>query len=330
MPLVKVIIMLLALMLITGGYVLAAPMSIKFTHSDGQDSIKGKASDYFKRLVEQRTNNRILIKIDPDSAVSTQHLLEALKDNSIQMAAPEISESYSINPQLRLFDLPFLFNDSEHLHKVIDTEIGTKLLKSASQDGLIALSFWDNGFRQLTANQPVIRPQQVEGLKFRVKESEVFKGQLVRLGAETQTISEMQLYTALDEKKIDGQESTLATIYGQKLYQVQSNLTLSNHLFQGYIVVTNNHFWSQLPDDLKVIVKGAIRDAAEYTRDMATQINDEALTRINATATLKVDKLTQEEKTLWFEELKQLFPGPYKKNTEEFVRKAREELNKVE
>ncbi len=325
MPFVKVIMMLLALMLIAGGYVLAAPMSIKFSHSDGQDSIKGKASDYFKRLVEQRTDNRILIRIDPNSAVSTKHLLEALKDNSIQMAAPEISESYSINPQLRLFDLPFLFNDSEHLHKVLDTEVGTKLLENASQEGLIALSFWDNGFRQLTANRSLIRPQQVEGLKFLVNKSEVLKEQLVRLGAKTQTIPQIQLYTALNEKKIDGQENTLATIYDQKFYQVQSNLTLSNHIFQGYMVVTNIRFWSQLPEDLKVIIKGAIKDAAEYTRDMAAQINDEALTKLNATAMLRIDKLSQEEKTLWFKELKQLYPGPYKKITKELVRKAREE-----
>lgn len=318
-------VLLLALLFLTAGLSMAETASIKFSHVSGAESPTGKATEYFKRLVEQRSNQRIHVEIDHNGTANSDAPLEALKSNAIQMAAPDISVFYPVSPQLRLFELPFLFKDSEHLHRVIDGEIGATLLESVAQGGLVALSFWDNGFRQLTTNRLLSRPQQLEGLRFPILKSEVLTAQLKALGAQLEDISSSQLFSALADKRIDGQENTLARIYSQKLHQVQSNLTITDHSVRGFLVATNERFWTQLPDELKVIIKGAIKDAAEYTRDMARQANDDALKKIEATALMQIHRLTREEKELWAETFEEISPESYKRISGNLVQKAREE-----
>ena len=133
-----------------------------------------------------------------------------------------------------------------------------------------------------------------------------------------------QLYNALEEKKIDGQENTLSIIDNLKLHHVQSDLTISNHSYTGFLVVTNKRFWVQLPEDLKVIVKGAIKSAAEYTRDMAAQISADALKNIDATSSIEIHLLSPEERRLWAKQLEEINPEPYNRISADLLHKARE------
>lgn len=310
----KTIINLLAITLLTVGPTMAGPVTIRFSHMVSQETPKGKASNYFKRLVEQRSNNRILVKIYPDGSLFDDHdALTELRHNVIQMAAPDLSGLFDIAPQLQLFDLPFMFNDLDQLHRVIDGEVGARMLEDVSHNGLVALSFWDNGFKQLTANRRLARPQDISGLKFHTMSPGIFKEQLRKLGAKPQNVKFSKRYTALKEGAVDGQESTLVDFYRQKYYQVQSDLTISNHGYLGFMVLTNNIFWSQLPKDLKVIIQGAIQDATEYTREMAVQINNDALKKIRATGATRIHVLTAAEKELWRSKFKGLSSDHYHK-----------------
>lgn len=322
---VKTILLLLSLLLLTTGSALAVTVTIKLSPMVNRDTPKGKASDYFKRLVEQRSDHRIQVAITPEEDTAAAQPLEALRSNRIQMVVADIPDLYAFSSQLRLFELPFLFRDAEHLHRVIDGEVGARLIENVSQEGLVALSFWDDGFRQLTANRPLLRPEQLAGLRLHIPESAVFKRQLELFGAKPQTIPTGQLYAALETGEIDGQENSLIGIEEQRLHRVQSDLTLSNHRYRGSLVVTNQRFWTQLPDDLKVIIKGAIKDAAEYTREMAAQINSEALKKIEAAGVIKVHRLTPEVRDLWATKLQETYPEPYNRITEELLRKVRSE-----
>ncbi len=325
MPLVKTFITLLVMLLLVSSPALAEPITIKLSHVVGQDTPKGKASEYFKRLVEQRSNNRIRVEIYANGSLFNDwDVQEALESNAIQMAAPSYSKLSGINPKLQLFDLPFLFQNVGHLHSVIDGEIGTTLLKGASRNGLVALSFWDNGFKQLTANRRLADPQDATGLRFRIQGSDILKAQFDALGAVSQTIPFPLLHTALEENKIDGQENTLSNIYNKKLYQVQSNLTISNHGYLGYLVLTNKHFWSQLPKDLKVIIRGALKDATEYTREMAIKNNEDALLKIRSIGTMDIHVLTSVEREIWRNKLKAIYPRFANEIGEDLVRKAQE------
>jgi len=324
MPLIQITILSLTLLILAAGSSLAEPISINFSYPGVQNSPKRKACEYFKRLVEQRSNNRIKVSINPESTLNGQHSIEKLRSNFFQMAAPDISEFYALSPQLRLFEMPFIFNDLFHLHNVIDGEVGEQLLEMASQGDLIALSFWDNGFRQLTANQPLSRPEQAEGLRLHILGTDGFENQLLQLGARPQRGTKELLYTALKEKRLDGQENTLAIINELKLYQVQSNLTISNHSYTGFMVVTNKRFWSQLPEDLKVIVKGSIKSAADYTRDIAAQVDEESLEIIRTTSQIKIHRLTSKERKLWAARFQEIDSKSYRNISKELVRQAHE------
>ncbi len=324
MLLAKIFILLLPLTLLAASLSLADPVTIKFSHADSRLSPKGKASEYLKRLVEQRSNNRIRVEIYPNGSLfDDRDALEALKFNAIQMTAPSLTRLSVSNPQLLLFDLPFLFQNVEQLHAVIDGTIGRRMLEASSRNGLIALSFWDKGFKQFTANRRLFLPRDAVGLTFRSGESSVVREQFRTLDAIPQTVPLPQLYSSLEKGETDGQENTLGDIYNRGLYQVQSNLTISNHGYLGYMVLTNDNFWGQLPKDLKVIIQGAIKDAAEYTREMATQLNNDALKKIRATGRIKIHRLTPEERKTWENRLDKIYPAFYEKIGEKLVRKAR-------
>ncbi len=326
---VKTVLLTLTLLLLFIGSSFAQPIIIKFSHVVGQNTPKGKAGEYFKRLVEQRSNGRIRVEVYANGTLFDDwDVQEALKTNVIQMAAPSYSKLSGVNPQLQLFGLPFLFKDAEHLHSVVDGKIGTELLKSASKNGLVALAFWDNGFKQLTANRKLTNPHDAAGLRFRIEGSNVLTAQYEALGATSLTIPFPMLYTALEKKEIDGQENTLSNIYNQELYRVQSDLTLSNHGYLGYLVLTNNSFWSQLPEDLKVIVQGAIKDATEYIREMAIKLNDDALLKLRSTGIVKVQVLTSAEREIWRTKLRGLYPDFYNEIGADLIHKVQEAQTK--
>ena len=325
----KTVLLTLLLLLLVVGSGLAEPIIIKFSHVVGQNTPKGKASEYLKRLIEQRSNDRIKVEIYADGALFDDWAVqEALTKNVVQMAAPSFSKLSGVNPQLQLFGLPFLFEDIEHLHRVVDGDIGTELLKSSSRNGLFALAFWDNGFKQLTANQKLINPQDAAGLRFRIEGSKVLQAQYAALDATSRTIPFPMLYTALAKNEVDGQENTLSNIYNEELYRVQSDLTISNHGYLGYLVLTNDSFWSQLPEDLKVIVRGALKDATEYIREMAVKLNNDALQEIRATDAMKIHVLTSTEKEIWRTKLKGIYTDLHNQISEDLIHKVQEARTK--
>ncbi len=314
MLLAKIVTLALTLSLFAVSATLAEPVSIKFSQIENRNTPRGKASEYFKRLVEQRSNKRIKVEFyAANGLLDESKELDELKSNWIQMSAPSWTRLTDINPQLLLFDLPFLFADTEHLHRVLDGTIGKEILAKTSREGLVALAFWDNGSKQLTANRPLILPQDAAGLKFGLTGSEVDREQFRILGASGQVTPLEQRYETLKKGEIDGQESTLSDVYNQELYRVQSNLTLSNHGYLGYLVMTNSHFWDQLPKDLKVIILGAIRDAGEYSRELAVQLHNDTLEKIRSTRTIRVRQLTATEKELWKNRLQHIYPAFYGK-----------------
>lgn len=237
------ILLLLTALLLAATPATATELRIRFSHVVRPETPKGKASQYFKRLVEQRSGNRVLIEIFPEGRLANDHeVLQELRANRIQMAAPSLSKLTSFDPQLQLFDLPFLFQNDAHLRRVVDGEVGRSLLAGASREGLVALGFWDNGFKQLTANRPLLRPEDVTGLRMRIEGSNVQKTQFAQLGAATRTLPFPELHEALANGTVDGQENSLSNIYSQRLYEVQTDLTISNHAYSEYLVLTSKSF----------------------------------------------------------------------------------------
>jgi len=302
---------------LSASMLLAADYVIKFSHVVSPNTPKGKAADYFAKRVEELSNGRIKVEVYPNAQLGKDKvILRKMKFNTVQMAAPSFSKFTGLVPQLGLFDLPFLFKSEQHLHKVLDGEVGQKLLDMVTKKGYVALAYWDNGFKQLTdSKRPLIKPEDCKGLKFRVMSSKVLIEQFKALGAIPVVLPFSEVYSALQQGVVDGQENTISNIYTKKFYEVQKYMTMSNHGYLGYMVVMSKKFWNKLPDDLKAVVKKAIREATTKERIWAKELNEQQLNEIKKyaqeTGKLRIDYLTPEQRELWEKKLRSIYPKFY-------------------
>lgn len=285
--------------------VLGADFELKFSHVVSPNTPKGKAADFFEKRLEQLSNGRIDVQVYPSKQLyNDKQVLKALRLNSVQMAAPSFSKFGKIVPQLALFDLPFLFRDINHLHKVQDSAVGAKLKAMVTAKGYVALDFWDNHFKQLSSSKKaLIEPKDAKGQKFRIMSSKVLEAQFKAVGANPQMMPFSEVYAALQQGVIDGQENTNSNIYTKKFHEVQTDLSVTNHGYLGYLVVMSKKFWNSLPSDLQADVKQAMKEATAKEREYAEELNDSQFAKIeeyaNKTGKLKIHKLTKAQIQKW-------------------------------
>ena len=277
------------------------PIIIKFSHVVTPDTPKGKAADHFKQLAEERTKGRVKVEVYPNSQLyKDKEELEALQLGSVQMLAPSLAKFGPLGErEFEAFDLPYLFASYEELHKVTEGPIGVALLKRLEPKGIVGLAYWDNGFKAMTANKPLIKPEDLKGLKMRIQSSKVLDAQMRALGAIPQVMAFSEVYQALQTGVVDGTENTISNIYTQKMYEVQKFLTVSDHGYIGYAVIVNKKFWDGLPPDLRSTLEGAMKDATSYGNHIAKQENDDALEAIKKSGKTQILTLTPQQKLAW-------------------------------
>jgi C4-dicarboxylate-binding protein DctP len=256
-----------------------APIVIKFSHVVAPNTPKGKGSEKFKELAEKYTNGKVKIEVYPNSTLyKDKEELEALQLGAVQMLAPSNSKFGPIGiKDFEVFDLPFLLPSLASLRKVTEGPIGKKMLALLDAKGMIGLAYWDNGFKQMSANKPLHMPADYKGLKFRIQSSKVLEAQFRLLGATPQVMAFSEVYQALQTGVVDGQENTPANMYTQKMDEVQKYTTLTNHGYIGYVVVVNKKFWEGLPADIRGQLEKAMAEATTYANTISAQENDDAL-----------------------------------------------------
>src|SRR5262252_8346072 len=242
------------------------PIVIKFSHVVAADTPKGKAADKFKELAEKYADGKAKVEVYPNSTLyKDKEELEALQLGAVQMLAPSNSKFGPIGiREFEVFDLPYILPDLKTLRKVTDGPLGARLLKLLDAKGMTGLAYWDNGFKQMTANKKVVQPSDFKGLKFRIQSSKVLEAQFRALGAIPQVMAFSEVYQALQTGVVDGQENTWSNIFTQKFYEVQKYATVTNHGYIGYVVVVNKKFWDGLPADIRGQLEKAMADATAF------------------------------------------------------------------
>ncbi|MBN2643886.1 MAG: TRAP transporter substrate-binding protein [Desulfuromonadaceae bacterium] len=292
--------------------VLAGPIVLKFSHVVAVDTPKGQAAEYFKKLVEERSHGEIKVEVYPNSSLFNDNdVMVPLMTNSVQMAAPSFSKFTKFAPQVQLFDLPFLFNDVDHLHKVCTGEVGQKILDLVGTKGLVGLGYWDSGFKQLSANKPLLNPEDAAGVKFRIMSSKVLEEQFHAVGANPQVLPFSEVYSALQQGVVDACENPLSNFYTKKFYEVQKDLTMSNHGYLGYLVVTNKIFWNKLSDANKALIKTAMDEATVYGNGLALKMDEDYLQKVKESGKTAVHTLTPEQRKAWQDKMMTIYPKFY-------------------
>lgn len=278
---------------------------IKFSHVTNTDKHpKGIAASLLEKRVNEEMNGKACMQVYPNSTLyDDKKVLEAMLNGDVQLAAPSLSKFEKFTKKFRIFDLPFLFKDINAVDKFQNSKDGEKLKNSMKRRGLIGLAFWHNGMKQMSANKPLIKPEDAKGLKFRVQASDVLVAQFEQLGANPQKMSFKEVYGGLQTKVIDGQENTWSNIYGKKFFEVQDGITETNHGILDYLVVTSRKWWEGLPGDVRKQLGTILKEVTEVRNAESTKVNNTNKENI-IKAGSKVRTLNNGQRQAWVDALK--------------------------
>ncbi|BBF84492.1 TRAP-type C4-dicarboxylate transport system, periplasmic component [Aquitalea magnusonii] len=276
----------------------AGEIVIKFSHVVSPDTPKGKAAEYFKKLAEERTHGKVKVQVYPNSQLyKDKEELEALQLGAVQMLAPSLAKFGPLGvKEFEVFDLPYVFDNYDEVNKVMHGAIGKQLLGKLESKGIKGLAYWDNGFKNFSSNKPIRTPADLKGMKIRIQSSKVLEEEMRSVGALPQVMAFSEVYQALQTGVVDGTELEASNLYTSKAYEVQKNLTLTQHGFLGYAVIVNKKFWDGLPADVRTQLDGAIADASKYANDIAKKENDRSLAAIKASGKTQVYTPTAAER----------------------------------
>jgi C4-dicarboxylate-binding protein DctP len=275
-----------------------APIVIKFSHVVAADTPKGKASEFFAKRANELTKGRAKVEVYANSALyKDKEEVEALQLGAVQMLAPSLSKFGPLGvKEFEVFDFPYIFDDYADLHKVTQGPIGASLLAKLEPKGIKGLAFWDNGFKSFSANTPIKTPADLKGKKMRIQSSKVLEEQIRSVGGLPQVMAFSEVYQALQTGVVDGTENPISNLYTQKMHEVQKHLTLTNHGYLGYAVITNKKFWEGLPADVRGQLEQAMKEATAYANKIAQEENDHALEGVKKSGKTAVYVPTKEER----------------------------------
>jgi C4-dicarboxylate-binding protein DctP len=303
------------------------PIVVKFSHVVTDDTPKGKGATRFKELAEAKTKGRVKVEIYPNSQLyKDREEIEALQLGAVQMLAPSVSKFGPLGVRkFEVFDLPYMFADEKSLEHVVEGPVGNGLFKLLEPKGIVGLAYWFNGFKEFTANKPLKKLDDFKGMKIRIQSSKILEGEIKAFGAIPQVMAFSEVYTALQQGVVDGEENTPSNKYTQKMHEVQKHMTISDHGVVMYAVIVNKKFWGSLPADIRRSLGEAMAESTQYVWDIAKKENDDALAKIKAAKTTEVYVLPAAEKALWRKAMLPLYreyEGVVGKDTLQAIEKA--------
>lgn len=273
-------------------------ITLRFSHVVAEETPKGLAANRFKMLVEQRSGGRIGVQVFPNAQLyGDQDEMQALQLGAVDMVAPSLSKFGRIGlPEFELFDLPFLFDDLAAVRRITQGPLGQKLLERLPRQGLVGLGFFDNGFKQMSANRPLLEPKDFVGLRMRVQASRVIAAQMRALGARPVTLAFSETRRALASGVVDGTENPVSNFWTQAMHEVQRDLSLTEHGYLGYAVVTNQRFWQSLALVDRQLINLAMQEALTFANRIADAQNDNALEALRQAGTTRIHTLSSDQR----------------------------------
>jgi C4-dicarboxylate-binding protein DctP len=285
-----------------GGQLAEETYVIKFPHVTAPGTPKGRTAERFKELVEERFPNKVTVEVYPSSQLmNDDDSLEALAFGEIQMIAVSLSKFDRLTQAFQIFDLPFLFPDLTTVEAFQASPAGQDLLNVITDKGFLGLAFWHNGMKQFSGPMPLRLPENAEGLKFRIMESDVLQAQVQAIGGNPQKMALGEVYQALQTGAIDAQENTWSNIFSSKFFEVQPYVMETNHGYIGYFVAVNPDFWLSLPTDIRTGVQDALNEATAWGNAQSEEINQTARNNVAESGRSEIVNLNEEELSAWRE-----------------------------
>lgn len=258
--------------------------------------------DVFKKDIEEKSGGRISVELYPNGQLGgDRELIESVQLGTVQVAIPATSALAGFDKRFQVFDLPFLFKSKETAFKALDGELGHKVDELLKPLGMRNLGYGENGYRHITNNRnPVHKPDDLKGIKLRTMENPLHLAFFKMLGANPTPMSFGELYTALQQGTVDGQENPVVLVYTAKFYEVQKFYSLTGHVYSATMLVANDDFFASMPEDLWKIVEDAGKRYVVEQRVLAEEQEHKFLDELKKVG-LQINELTPEEKQLFID-----------------------------
>ena len=272
-------------------------MTLKFSNVA---SVSAKeAGELFKEILERETNGSIIVNLFPDDMLGDNRVVfESTIFGDIDISAVATSPISRLIPDLYLFDGPFVFLNVDDAYAAMDGP-GEAMLKVMESKGLKGIGFWENGFRNLTNNKVAARvPADVKNMKIRTMENDVHLAAWRAFGANPTPMAYTELFTALQQGTVDGQENPLGLIDSSRFYEVQKFVSLTQHVYTPYVVCMNLDKYNSMSDAQRAALAKAFKEATAFQRKRSQDLEKEIMVSLEKYGTI-LTQLTPEEKAAW-------------------------------
>jgi len=231
----------------------------------------------FESRVEELTRGAVDVQVFPAAQLGSERdMIEGLQLGTLEMTLTSTGPLGSFVPQVKVFNLPFLIRDREAGYRMLDGPIGASITDRFPAVGFRSLGWFENGFRHITNSRRAIeRPSDLEGIKIRVMEDEIFILTLRELGASPLPMAFGEVYTALEQKTIDAQENPLAVIHSSRLFEVQKHLALTGHFYSPALLLISEKAWGKLAPDHRQALSEAAARASAHERALSVKADRE-------------------------------------------------------
>lgn len=264
-------------------------VTIKFAHSAVDSNSRHKAALKFKSLVEEKSGGKITVEVFPNEVLGSEpQMVEGVSFNDIQMVAASTFSQYE--PKVDVFGLPFLFETNEQAWEALDGPIGQEVFAGLLDDNLRVLGHFENGFRHVTNNsKPIEKVEDLQGLKIRTPEMPILVSIFKSLKSNPTPMAFGELYMALQQGTVDGQENPISNIHASKFYEVQDYLSLTGHSYSPTTVAISDQFWQTLSSEQQKIIQSSIAEASKFHRNLVMEDEDKLLAELEE-AGMKVNR----------------------------------------
>ncbi len=284
-PLIKLTTM--ALMLASAALTQAQDIqerTIRFGHLNNTDHPVSMGVKKFAELVAAKSGGKITVKEFPANQLGNEmQQTSALQGGVQEMQAPATTSLVGIVKEFGLVDFPFVVSNFKQADAMLDGPLGKQLTAKLPEKGLVALAFWDLGFRNVTnSKRPITKGEDLEGIKLRVIPNPVFLDTFKTFKANPLPLPFAELYNALESKAVDGQENPFAVILSNKFYEVQKYLSVTNHVYAANIILISKKFWDKLSPVEQKLLQDAATEARDYQRVASREAAGKAIGELKA------------------------------------------------
>ncbi len=271
-------------------------MTIKLAHDAPLETPHHEACLNIKQEIEERTGGKITIEIYPLQQLgSAREMIESMQMNSIEMVLLPTSKYGGFYPTLNIMDMPFLFPTEESTMKLFKDPLAKEIMAGLENIGIHGNAFYSSGFKNFTNNREIRKPEDFQGLKIRTQEAPIIMEMYKAWGASPVAIDIMELYNALQQKTVDGQENPYLSIASLKLFEVQDYMAISKHSYLEYIMCSSKKWWDGLDANTQALFTEVIDKNQQFCYDRLQEYNKQYLDTIKA-GKITVYELTPEER----------------------------------